>query len=533
MIATSSRAVICTPHAEASAAGMRILDAGGTAIDAMLAASAMLAAVFPHMTGLGGDALWMLHDSKVRTIVGIGQAGQRLPEGGKIGLRGPGSVATTAGALRSWQTAANISRYEWGSKLGWADLLEDAAVMADAGATVSRSQLFWQTLRQPLIEQLPDLHRLCKTQDRSKNEARWLEEGDTLRQPELANTLRHLARHGVEEFYSGELAEAFGAAFDRLGCGLTAADLAATQAVEMAPLSVRYRQGRLYNVAPPCQGLYTLQAMAALQHKPLAEAGNGSALYYHFLVEAIKQGLLRRNAELCDPLSSPWDFSETLEAKQIQAYADAIDDQRAAPWNEPGRPADTIWMAATDAQGRTACLIQSLFHDFGSGCILGDTGVLWQNRAAGFNADPGHVNGWAAGKRPAHTLNPSCYLADDDRRWFFGTQGGDGQPQTQMVLATQLVDFEQPIDVALKTPRFLLGRSFFDSTDNLKLEGDINPDTAAGLAALGHDVEMIAACSPMTGHAGIIAISADDQRCAMHDPRGEGVALGQAQAHAN
>lgn len=522
MIATSRRAVICTPHAQASAAGLRMLDAGGTAIDAMLAASAMLAAVFPHMTGLGGDALWMIHDSQVRTIVGIGQAGQRMPEGGRIGLRGPSSVATTAGALKSWQTAANISRRQWGSKLGWADVLEDAAAMADAGATVSQSQLFWQTLRQPLIEQLPDLHRLCKTQ------GRWLVEGDTLRQPELANTLRHLARHGIEDFYDGELADAFGAAFDRLGCGLTAADLAATEAHEAAPISVRYRHGRLFNVAPPCQGLYTLQAMAALQHKPLAEVGNGSALYYHYLVEAIKQGLLRRNAQLCDPLNQPWDFAATLHAEQVQGYANAIDDQRAAPWNEPGRPADTVWMAATDAQGRTACLIQSLFHDFGSGCILGDTGVLWQNRAAGFNADPGHVNGWAPGKRPAHTLNPSCYLADDGRRWFFGTQGGDGQPQTQMVLATQLVDFEQPIDAALLTPRFLLGRSFFDSTDNLKLESDISPITAQGLAALGHDVEMIPTLSPMTGHAGIIAISADDQRSAMHDPRGEGVALAQA-----
>jgi gamma-glutamyltranspeptidase/glutathione hydrolase len=521
MIATSRRAVICTPHAEASAAGMRILDAGGTAIDAMLAASAMLAAVFPHMTGLGGDALWMIHDRQVRTIVGIGQAGQRLPEGGKIGVRGPSSVATTAGALASWQTAATISRQEWDSHLGWADLLEDAAAMAQRGAPVSQSQLFWQTLRQPLIEQLPDLHALCKTQ------GRWLREGDILRQPELANTLRHLARHGVEDFYHGELSQAFGAAFDRLGCGLTTADLAATQALEARPISVRYRQGTLFNVAPPCQGLYTLQAMAALQHKPMAQVGNGSAQYYHYLVEAIKQGLLRRNGQLCDPLNRDWDFAASLEDSLVRGYADAIDDQRAAPWNEPGRPADTVWMAATDAQGRTACLIQSLFHDFGSGCVLGDTGVLWQNRAAGFNADAGHPNGWAPGKRPAHTLNPSCYLADDGRRWFFGTQGGDGQPQTQMVLATQLIDYQQPIDVALQTPRFLLGRSFFDSTDNLKLEGDMSQATVQGLAALGHEVEIIPARSPMTGHAGIIAIDAHDCRSAMHDPRGEGVSLGQ------
>lgn len=520
MIATSRRAVITTPHAQASAAGLRILEAGGTAIDAMLAASAMLSAVFPHMTGLGGDALWMLHDRKVRTIVGIGQAGMRLPEAGSIGLRGPSSVASTAGALASWQTASNISRHEWGSRLGWADLLGDAAVVADEGVPVSQSQLFWQTLRQPLIEQLPDLHRLCRT------EGRWMREGDVLRQPELANTLRHLGRYGVEDFYQGELANAFGEAFVRLGCGLTKADLRATQAAEVAPISVRYRQGQLFNVAPPSQGLYTLQAMGSLQHKPLAGVANGSAVYYHLLVEAIKQGLLRRNAELCDPARSDWNFAASLSPERLEGYAAAINDERAAPWNEPGRPADTIWMAATDSEGRTACLIQSLFHDFGSGCILGDTGVLWQNRAAGFNADPNHVNGWAPGKRPAHTLNPSCYLADYGRRFFFGTQGGDGQPQTQMVLATQLIDYHQPIDQALRAPRFLLGRSFFDSTDNLKLEGDIAPDTAAGLAKRGHEVEMIAPQSPMTGHAGAISISADGLLQAMHDPRGEGVGLG-------
>ena len=130
MLAESRAGVICTPHSEASAAGMRVLDAGGTAIDAMLAASAMLSAVYPHMTGLGGDALWMIHDRRVRTIVGIGQAGPVLPDGGVIGLRGPSAVATTAGALASWQTAHNISRGEWGSRMGWQDLLGEAAQVA-------------------------------------------------------------------------------------------------------------------------------------------------------------------------------------------------------------------------------------------------------------------------------------------------------------------------------------------------------------------------------------------------------------------
>ncbi len=522
MLAESRRGVICTPHSEASAAGMRILDAGGSAIDAMLAASAMLAAVYPHMTGLGGDALWLVHDGRVRTIMGIGQAGQRLPEGGTITLRGPAAVATTAGALASWQTAHDISRHQWGSRLGWSDLLGEAAQTAQRGVEVSASQLFWQGRREAMIDSLQDLHALCKV------DQRWLGVGDTLRQPALSDTLSHLARHGMADFYQGELARALVESFDRLGCGLTLADLEATRAEELEPISIRYRQGRLFNVAPPCQGLYTLQAMLALEHKAVAACGNGSARYYHYLVEAIKQGLLRRNAELCDPRASGWQYAATLSPAQGEAYAAAIHDDRAAPWAEPGQPADTVWMAATDAQGRTACLIQSLFHDFGSGCIMGDTGVLWQNRAAGFAADAHHPNAWAPGKRPAHTLNPSCYLADDGRRLFFGTQGGDGQPQTQMVLATQLVDFNQPIDRALAMPRFLLGRSFFDSTDNLKLEADIDPDTVAELAKLGHEVETIPARSPFTGQAGAIEIAVDGSRRAMHDPRGQGTSQGQA-----
>ncbi|WP_415845864.1 gamma-glutamyltransferase family protein [Stutzerimonas zhaodongensis] len=521
MLAESRRGVICTPHPTATATGMRMLEAGGNAIDAMLAASAMLAAVYPHMTGLGGDALWMIHDRRVRTIVGIGQAGQRLPSGGKIGLRGPSAVATTAGALASWKVAQTISRNEWGSRLGWADLLGDATETAQHGVEISASQLFWQQQRKGLIEDLPDLHRLCKS------DGNWLQSGDRLRQPQLADTLSQLARHGVDDFYKGELAQAFAEAFARLDCGLTRQDLAATRAEEVEPISVRYRQGRLFNVAPPCQGLYTLQAMAALQHMPVPE--NGSARYYHYLVESIKQGLLRRNRELHDPRSSDWDYAASLSEANIAGYAERVDGQRAAPWAESGRPADTVWMAATDAEGRTACLIQSLFHDFGSGCILGDTGVLWQNRAAGFNADPGHPNAWAPGKRPAHTLNPSCYLADNGRRLFFGTQGGDGQPQTQMVLATQLVDFARPIDQALRTPRFLLGRSFFDSTDNLKLEADIEPSVIRTLEDMGHEVEIIPSLSPYTGQAGAIAIETDGRRFAMHDPRGQGNSLGQRQ----
>lgn len=513
LVAHSTRGVLCSPHPLASAAGLEVLDGGGSAIDAMLAASAVLAAVYPHMTGLGGDALWLVHDQQIRTIIGIGQAGARLPDGGCIELRGPASVATTAGAMASWAQAKAISE-SWGSRLSWADLLGGSVELARNGVEVSPSQLFWQSQRSGLLDTLPSLHPLCKSG------ARWLQAGDRLRQPDLANSLEQLARRGPQDFYHGELAQAFAAAFDSLGCGLTAADLGATRAYQQAPISVRYRSGRLYNVAPPSQGLYTLRAMAALNTLELG--ANHTPGYYHLLVEAIKRGLLQRNRQLHDPLASGWDYAHSLGQPQP-----ALDPRRAAPWGEPGQPADTVWMAASDDQGRSACLIQSLFHDFGSGCVLGDTGVLWHNRAAGFNPDPEHANAWAPGKRPAHTLNPSAYIADDGRRLFFGTQGGDGQPQTQMVLATQLIDFAQTPQQALRAPRFLLGRSFFDSTDNLKLEADIGESIVHGLAARGHAIETTPVLSPLMGLAGVIAIDANGSKTAAYDPRSQGSACAQ------
>ncbi|WP_323750574.1 gamma-glutamyltransferase family protein [Marinobacter sp.] len=522
--AVSQGGVICTPHRQASEAGLKILDSGGTAIDAALAASAALCVAFPHMTGLGGDAMWLLSDGrKVDAILGLGQAGQRLPDAGIITERGPASAATTAGALRSWSLAQNISRERWGSRLDWHDLLASAIDIAEQGAEVSGSQVFWQQQRAELIAGAPDLQRLSYGDDN-----KFRKEGSKFVQPELAKTLRQLAIAGVDDFYDGEVANTLAKGFAQLGNGLTAEDLRNTRAELVDPIKIRYRQGTLFNMPPPSQGIYTLRALHALDRTDISAMTNGGADYYHHLVEAIKLQLANRNRELCDPLFSAVDLRSQLSAANADADFERIDPLQASVWQEPAHPADTVWFSATDSEGRTACVIQSLFHDFGSGCFVGDTGVLWLNRAAGFNSDPKHPNAWAPGKRVAHTLNPSCYLADNGEQLYFGTQGGDGQPQTQMVLATQLIDYAQPIEAALHAPRFLQGRSFFGSTENLKLEAAVDKAVASELEERGHDIEWLPELSPFSGQAGVIRIHPDGWREAMHDPRGEGVSLGQS-----
>jgi len=523
MKAESPIGVICTPDHRATEAGMEILRAGGSAIDAAMAAGAVLSVVYPHMTGIGGDALWLLSDrGKVDTLMGLGQAGHRLPDTGRIDGRGPASAATTAGALRGWSLAHDWSRDRWGSTMTWPDLLEQAVAFARYGYEVSESQAFWQQQRRRLIRDLPDLTTLCCDETGELHP-----EGALVTRPSLAETLAHLARAGVDDFYDGELATALAAGFEKLGNGLIRDDLSATRAWHAPPLSIRYRAGILYNFPPPTQGLYTLSALNTLNPVDLAALKNGGADYFHYLVESIKAQLKHRNRELCDPVAGNPDTQRLLNPARALTDCAAIDLDKAVPWQEEGRPADTVWLGASDSQGRTACLMQSLFHDFGSGCLVGDTGILWLNRAAGFSPDPAHKNAWAPGQLPAHTLNPSAYLADDGTQFYFGSQGGDGQPQTQMVLATQLVDFNQPVEKALHAPRFLQGRSFFGSNESLKLEKNIAPGVGESLAARGHDIEWIPKLSPFTGLAGVIAIQPDGRREAMHDPRGEGTALAQ------
>lgn len=519
----SRTGVICTPDPRATEAGQEILQAGGTAIDAATAAGAVLSVVCPHMCGIGGDALWLLSDGRrVDTLMGLGQAGRQLPDGGAITMRGPASAATTAGALRGWSLAHDWSCNRWGSSMTWPVLLEQAISLARDGYEVSANQAFWQQERQDLILNLPGLTALC-----CDSNGQLLAESTKVHRSELANTLENLARLGPTDFYEGELATALAEGFERLGNGLSRDDLVATQAWHSEPISIRYRAGTLYNFPPPTQGLYTLRALNALNHLDMTEVENGGADYFHYLIEAIKAQLKQRNFHLCDPLHGAQDTRQLLSQEQATLDYAGIDSKIAVPWREQGKPADTVWLAATDSEGRTACLMQSLFHDFGSGCMIGDTGVLWLNRAAGFNPDSAHVNAWAPGKRPAHTLNPSAYLADDGRQFYFGTQGGDGQPQTQMVLATQLVDFNQSVDQALAAPRFLQGRSFFGSSENLKLERNIPKSIANELIRRGHCIEWIPELSPFTGLAGAISVHPDGWREAMHDPRGEGTSMGQ------
>ena len=523
---TSRNGMVTSPHALASTAGLEVLRAGGNAIEAAIAIGAALAVTYPHFNGLGGDAFWVIGDKTgmLRTLSGIGQAAQNPPShdvaGHPIAQRGPGSALTTAAIVDTWHQAHAISQQCWAGKMAWPALFERAIQYAADGFPVTPSQHFWHTLRAAELHAQPGFARVFSPAGRIP------EIGERFAQPALAESLKRVAKYGAREFYEGELAERIARGLAEAGSPLTLADLARTRARDETPLRVPYRDGELISLRPPTQGVTTLQIMGTLNRFNLGAIKEGSADYYHLLVEAVKVAFADRDRYVSDPDFNNVPVERMLSSATLDAHARSISPDRARAWPHVFRPGDTVFIGATDREGRSASLLQTVYFDWGSGVVAGDTGILWHNRGASFSTDPAHHNALKPGKRPFHTLNPGMYLKDGKPRLLFGTQGADGQPQTLAAILTRLIDYDMDPLVALSRPRFLLGKTFSDTRDALKLEADAGQDVFTELASRGHEVSVISAQSPLAGHPGVIRINADDSASGAHDPRSDGHALG-------
>jgi len=517
-LATSRRGMVTSPHPLASEAGLEVLASGGNAIEAAIAMAAVLCVACPHFTGLGGDAFWLIAQphAPVRAISGIGQAAAAVPShGGPIALRGGAAAMTTAAAVDSWGQAWDISARSWQGRQRWDALLARAIEHAQAGVEVSASQRFWLGMRAAETGGWPGFGAAFP--------------GDAHRwpQPALARTLALLAANGPREFYEGGVARRLAAGLQAAGSPLTLEDMRRTRAREVRPLAMPYRGGTLLTLPPPTQGFATLQAMGILGEQDLSAVPEGSAEHFHRMVEAIKLAFIDRDRHLADPDFSDVPVDRLLDPGYIRSQARrAQRHPQALAWPQTFRQGDTVFFAAVDAAGRGAGVLQSIYYDWGSGVVAGDTGVLWHNRAAAFHPDPAHPNGLRAGKRPFHTLNPVVFMRQGRPELLLGTQGADGQPQTLVALLTRLIDYGLDPAQALARPRFLLGRTFSDSRDSLKLEEDVGTEVLRSLRALGHEIATIPAQSPLAGLPGIIRLDSDGQLCGAHDPRGDGIALG-------
>lgn len=512
--ARSTKAMIATPHWLASEAGAKVLARGGNAVEALVAAGAALGVAYPHFCGLGGDAVWMVSDEKgeARTFLGIGQAAADARPEGTIPVRGPQSTLTTAALVDSWDKLLAFSAAEWGGRESLGDLLADAIEIAETGFSVSPSQRFWHEFRAAEIADWPGFAPLFQREGLQY-------------QPQLAASLRAIAMRGARDFYEGELAQRIAQGLAEAGSPLTAADLAATRTEMVEPLRLAYRGVELLAPPPPTQGVTTLGIMGVLRSLAVNETHACDAQHYHLLVEAVKQAFLDRGV-IADPIFSDDVSSRLLDPTRLAAKAAAIRPDQALSWPHSYRHGDTSLLAAVDSQGCVASLLQSIYFDWGSGVVAGDTGILWQNRGAAFSTDPQSPNCYAPGKRPFYTLNPGLALKDGRPHLVYGTQGADGQPQTLALILSLLLDHGLDPASALARPRFLLGKTFSDSRDSLKIEESAGGEVLSGLAERGHEVSSIPSLSPLGGQAGIIRIGADGAMEGAHDPRSDGGAIG-------
>lgn len=537
----ASRGMVSSPHYLASASGLEALRRGGSAVDAAIAVNATLCAVYPHMAGIGGDGFWLIAGPDTDGVQALHAAGPAAKAATRnhyrehgctdaIPARGALAALTIPGAVDGWRLA-----HERHGRLPWKDLFADAISHARDGVAITRSLADWLAADVEILRQYPRTAQVYLPQGVPQRE------GERLVQADLAHTLEQIANLGAREgFYEGDVARRICDALAAEGSPLRAEDFAGYHAKWVEPISTSYRGHDIVQMPPSTQSFAALQIMNLLEGFDVASWGEGSADYYHHIVEAVKVAFADRDEWLSDP-----DFVDIPLATLLSKdYADErralIDPARALPMGgvEPGlrygpeadrRPADgdTVYFCVTDADGLVVSQIESIYHDFGSAVVAGDTGVLMQNRGCFFSLDERHPNRLEPGKTTFHTIIPAMLLKDGAPVLAYGTMGGEGQPQTQAAMLTRLIDFGYDVQQAIEAPRWLLGRTWGTASSSLMLESRIPDETTRELRLRGQPVTIAPRWEGSLGHAQAIRI---DRRTGFFeggaDPRGDGAAMG-------
>jgi len=517
--------VVAAPHRAAVEAGRDVLAEGGNALEAMLAMAAAIAAAYPHMNHVGGDGFWLVRDpsGRMRAIEAAGPVGELARpadyrEYETIPARGPLAALTVPGAIGGWSLAAEAAR-AFGGRMPLTALLAPAIRHAREGYRVTRSQARLTAEKLAELASVPGFAATFLVDGKAPAE------GALLRQERLADTLDHLAHAGLDDFYRGDVGREIAADLERIGSPVTRRDLAAYRAALRDPLALTLASATLYNTPPPSQGLASLIILGLFERLKVTQPEGFD--HVHGLIEATKRAFRIRDRVVTDPDRLPHPPERYLEPAFLAAETLAIDRRKAAPWPAPRQKGDTVWMGAADASGLAVSYIQSLYWEFGSGCVLPRTGVLMQNRGASFSLDPAALNALEPGRRPFHTLNPALAALADGRVMAYGTMGGDGQPQTQAALFTRHVLYRQPLPDAIDRPRWLLGRTWGKPHTRLRLESRFAESLVDRLLSAGHGVDVLAEpYSDLMGHAGAVVLHPDGTLEGAHDPRADGGAAG-------
>ncbi len=456
--------MIATSQPLATTTGLSILKSGGSAVDAAIAANAVLSITEPHMCGPGGDLFAMVWDHEAQQLHGINGSGaspQALSRTVLIdGLRGRASIPqrgrwtlTTPGAVAAW--AALHARF---GRLPWRALFAPAIDIARDGFAVGvRTSLWWQRAAREIARDPELTGRSAPFDHVFMQHGAAPEAGELRRNLGLARLYEALADRGAEEFYRGEVARDLLRELAALDAYLSAADLAAHETRWVTPIDTRYRGHRVHVLPPNGQGLCALQMLNLLETQPPQAHGPHSAQWWHLFLEAKKLAFADRAQYYADPDFAAVPVSELLSPAYTARRASLLDPYRARADQTPGRvsvPAgDTTYLTVADAHGQMVSLIQSLFVPFGSALVAPTYGMALQSRATGFALAADHPNVYAPGKRPFHTIMPGFVTRDGAPVFSFGAIGGDMQPQAQVQILARVLEFGCDIATAGALPR--------------------------------------------------------------------------------
>ena len=517
-VAFGSSIMVAASHPQAALAAVEVLRGGGNAVDAAIAASAVVAVVEPTQTGIGGDCFVLLKKPGCAPVAlnGSGAAPAAI-DVGFFAERGiteldPGSAhaVTVPGAVGAWERLLE----DHGTRpLG--ELLRPAIDAARDGYIVA------ERLGRDWALQVDMLKRHASTAAMLLPGGTAPRPGDRVKNPALASTLTQIAERGSSAFYSGPVAEDIVHTLHELDGVLSLEDLARYRPEYVTPISAAYRGYTLWECPPSGQGIVALTIASILQHFDLHAMDPFGADRAHLMAEATRLAYAERDLFLADPSFCPGLVDQLLEPSRIHRLAKRIDGSRRLDKIEPyplPEHRDTIYVSVVDANGMAVSFINSIFDDFGSGVTTKKSGILLHNRGCGFSLLPGHVNAIAGNKRPMHTIIPALVTKDNQVFMSFGVTGGHFQAAGQIQVLSNIVDHGMSVQEAIDAPRF------FARGDSFEVERGVSEPTRARLSELGHKV--IQAANPIGTCQAILMNQATGVLHGGADARRDGIALG-------
>ena len=522
--------IVAASQPLAARAGVQILERGGNAVDAAIAANAVMGLVEPQSNGIGGDLFAIVYDAKSGALHGLNSCGAApagltaalLKSQGHVQMPQTGiHTVTVPGAVAGWEAL----RTKLGS-LPLSVLLAPAIRYAEEGFPVSDViAAHWAVLSDKLTAE-PNAVTTYLPNGRAPRG------GELFRNADLATSLRRIAERGTPGFYEGPTADAILAISSAKGGTMTAADLRGMAPEWVDPISTSYRGWTVYELPPNTQGIAALMMLNMMERFPLAEYGFHSARALHVMIEAKKLAYADMLRYVGDRRFSEPPVDALLDKEHAARRAAEIDASAAACRVEPSAFAglttssgqDTIYLSAIDRHGNIVSLIQSIYEGFGSAIVPPGTGFALHNRGALFTLEDGHPNQLVPGKRPLHTIIPA-FMQRGDTRIGFGIMGGFNQAQAHAQFVANIVDYGMDIQQALEAGRFT--KRTFDGAD-VEVEALVPASTTDALVALGHEVTVVPARTGTFGHGQAVMSDGTGVHFGASEPRHDGAAVPEA-----